>query len=1129
MRSECRQFLEELVERLRIGSDLRPDFGVEHKDRAAVEEKVDNYKTKHGNTLCGLLRDRGFLSSLIVEVSLVSPYLSAGAPSQYYLLWYVMPIRIDRAGGAIENNPNWSPAAASIVWHEGTFQFELVLAGLCGKTKLQKLRAEITKTVESSLTVQEMRLSLLRRQGLPEDETQGATVGGHRHFPGAASAAAPSTCTTGTDARTKGIEPTDEQKRVVHADGPLLLHGHTGTAKTTLLQFRALEHERKDKGLALFTSANPFLLRSIEKNYVRLGGRALSKNSRMGRPIASMCELLQMPENKHSGTLFLTFEEFARLLDKSIPVGGCFYDDSACSWCHVAERLAKTLHLGKERQRVGRGREVAFPWFLRDFWTAKREALASNMTAEEAYVVILAQKVKHMSEALGALYALYDKWLREDVGGWDAVDACASLTLRSAAYQHLTGGLHKIYEGAPRFSAVLSDESQDLLVSQLGLLRLVCDEKSDPHGFTLAVDPLQSIAEGRTGHPAIVDFTEVIAELCAEASATATCGAVPFRPAVAASARGASPRFVSGVPDVAFWNLIAGVEKSSLGADQVVLVRSEDAKQKIAQLLPPPTILLTVSECKGLEFADVIVVDFFANPSNPTERRKQQRAWMSLLRFLPGAEGSSDFATAMDHPDAVAAALPPADSWLLDLRLLYVASARARRRLVFFQGAPPAVEGGTDTQTQNYYEAPGFTAALRYVDAVSAAKVKNSRHPLAVSIRDEQTAARDVILTEFAQSSSPSEYVARGADFLEKGEHELAARMFSAAGAPSLAAFASAHAAAAASAASQGEKADSEALRAAQLAASLCTESHAESLKEYASLAELQQLALRWACSCSDMVAGLESAYEAAGLPGFGQFLRHHTASRRPAVEESSAIRVLQFVLEKFELACTNSQDPDNASALRPSWRADFAVAVELFLRSLPRRHLNSPDQCLRAIVVRVFLLLTEKDESRAQAFMRQWFSPMECDPDKLRVQVDEVKASLSIGTDSADHADGTDVDSIKEAVRGILFEKGEAVAPSELRRLLVARGIEVGLSGIALKHLGKRVQKEIEQMESKWAKRLDSERTAMLFGANVLRARSKVAEEEEVEDHDDADVDDDQDEDDEGADEDDVEAWEAG
>jgi ATP-dependent exoDNAse (exonuclease V) beta subunit len=52
------------------------------------------------------------------------------------------------------------------------------------------------------------------------------------------------------------------------------------------------------------------------------------------------------------------------------------------------------------------------------------------------------------------------------------------------------------------------------------------------------------------------------------------------------------------------------IEKSEFGCDQVIIVRDQESKKRVASVLQH-ALCLTVYECKGLEFEDVILYNFF--------------------------------------------------------------------------------------------------------------------------------------------------------------------------------------------------------------------------------------------------------------------------------------------------------------------------------------------------------------------------------------------------------------------------------------------------------------------------------------------------------------------------------------
>ncbi|CAE6516812.1 unnamed protein product [Rhizoctonia solani] len=99
---------------------------------------------------------------------------------------------------------------------------------------------------------------------------------------------------------------------------------------------------------------------------------------------------------------------------------------------------------------------------------------------------------------------------------------------------------------------------------------------------------------------------------------------------------------------------------ASFGAQQAIIVRSEsiaeDLNSKLAELCP----ILSIADCKGLEFDDVLLYNFFSSSETPD-------AW----DFVHGVPLKS-------HRNARDSVPPP--SLCSELKLLYVAITRARKR-----------------------------------------------------------------------------------------------------------------------------------------------------------------------------------------------------------------------------------------------------------------------------------------------------------------------------------------------------------------------------------------------------------------------------------------------------------------
>lgn len=55
----------------------------------------------------------------------------------------------------------------------------------------------------------------------------------------------------------------------------------------------------------------------------------------------------------------------------------------------------------------------------------------------------------------------------------------------------------------------------------------------------------------------------------------------------------------------------AGGKIVGFGAEQVILVRDESARKEISAYVGNRALVLTIVECKGLEFQDVLLYNFF--------------------------------------------------------------------------------------------------------------------------------------------------------------------------------------------------------------------------------------------------------------------------------------------------------------------------------------------------------------------------------------------------------------------------------------------------------------------------------------------------------------------------------------
>lgn len=105
----------------------------------------------------------------------------------------------------------------------------------------------------------------------------------------------------------------------------------------------------------------------------------------------------------------------------------------------------------------------------------------------------------------------------------------------------------------------------------------------------------------------------------------------------------------------------------TFGAEQVILVRDEETKRQVLRISQDKALVLTVLECKGMEFEDCLVMDFFS--SSPL-----QNEWRVLYNTADSSECID-----VKRPN-----FDPQKHSLLnnELKMLYVLATRTKSRLI---------------------------------------------------------------------------------------------------------------------------------------------------------------------------------------------------------------------------------------------------------------------------------------------------------------------------------------------------------------------------------------------------------------------------------------------------------------
>ncbi|KAJ6726124.1 MAMMARY TURMOR VIRUS RECEPTOR-like protein 1 2 MTVR1 2 [Salix purpurea] len=174
------------------------------------------------------------------------------------------------------------------------------------------------------------------------------------------------------------------------------------------------------------------------------------------------------------------------------------------------------------------------------------------------------------------------------------------------------------------------------------------------------------------------------------------------------------------------------------GAEQVILVRDDDARKEIDNYVGNHALVLTVVECKGLEFQDVLLYNFFG--SSPLKNK-----WRVIYEFMKE----------QDLLDADSPSFPsfiPAKHNVLcsELKQLYVAITRTRQRLWICENVEEFSRPMFD-----YWTKKGLVQVRKLDDSLAQA---------------------------MQVSSSPEEWKSRGYKLLREGNYEVATMCFERAG-----------------------------------------------------------------------------------------------------------------------------------------------------------------------------------------------------------------------------------------------------------------------------------------------------------------------------------------------------------
>ncbi|KAF3240638.1 hypothetical protein TWF132_011064 [Orbilia oligospora] len=591
----------------------------------------------------------------------------------------------------------------------------------------------------------------------------------------------------------------EEEFIVNYFDSSLCILGRSGTGKTTCLVFRLLASYIRDRLTnndkevrQIFLTRSPVLAEKIRQYVSRLINSHCMKfgivdyvaedsdtDAITDEDEITTTSLLDVDDK--SWPMICTFDSFATMLGRSLRFAqrNVFSSDS------------ETSNIDTSNRRVDFGK------FKRSYWpsfpTSAKKGLSVDGVFSEisgvikasssasAYQPLSEQQYQDLSyrvapnfrpgperEAVYGLYKAYEKrktFFRE----WDDLDRIFELHRLLARDEKLSSRLRS------QVTEVFVDEVQD---QRLPEIELLLDLVNDIKSFAFAGDTAQCISRDscfrfqdlknlffqkyeslgalarqknlaklnlftlsknyRT-HNGILKLAAKIVDVL---STTFPYAIDKFSPELG-DFDGPSPTVFNGFSSEDFINFILrdGEEGgaaviSEFGAEQVLIVRDEEAKYLLSKAMGDKVMILTILESKGMEFQDVFLFDFFSGSS-----------CQSAFRALAKSQTTGSRLDDTKHPELC-----------IELKNLYVAITRSRERLYILESSVSAV--------QPMHDMWGLGTENAIIDIVS----------LDDPIR--QTRLGEIKL----EQSNPEEWTQKGNEFFNQRMYEQATYCYRRAG-----------------------------------------------------------------------------------------------------------------------------------------------------------------------------------------------------------------------------------------------------------------------------------------------------------------------------------------------------------
>ncbi|CAO2036355.1 unnamed protein product [Urochloa humidicola] len=426
--------------------------------------------------------------------------------------------------------------------------------------------------------------------------------------------------------------------------------------------------------------------------------------------------------------LTITFRKFLMMLDGTFQTS--FFDMFCGELKSCTERgHSKSLAL----QAFIESKEVTFEKFAASYWPHFNAELTKNLEASTVFTEIISHikgRYKATVPYNGKLervdyvmlsdrrFSSLNSEMRDKVYDIFLDYESMKRTAREFDLSDFVCSLHSslVSEGynGDLVDFIYIDEVQDLTMSQLALLKYVC--RNFKEGFVFAGDTAQTIARGidfRFEDVRSLFYTSFLSETeaCNQGAKHGKqvhrltdmfqlsqnfrthCGVLRMAQSIMSLlyyffpscvdklnpetglVYGEAPVLLESGNDENAIMTIFGESKSEhdnqhgFGAEQVILVRDDATKKQIVNLVGKQALVLTIVECKGLEFQDVLLYNFFS--SSPLRNR-----WRVVYDYMESKDVIAS--EQISHPG-----FDRNKHYLLcsELKQLYVAITRTRQRL----------------------------------------------------------------------------------------------------------------------------------------------------------------------------------------------------------------------------------------------------------------------------------------------------------------------------------------------------------------------------------------------------------------------------------------------------------------